>query len=125
MAVSSGQSFELNIGTPQRGAKEGYLMLFFSARAALGNIIAQMEDPTDPRLLTFTKFLITSITDDDIRDEILEMLNTKLKEIDASSLTNEEKAQKRNDTCMETLGDVTAFYDEFLGISHTIRIGGV
>ena len=123
MASEGTSQTELTLGTPKRGAKEGYLMLFFSARASLGNIIAQMEDATDPRFLMFTKFLISSITDDDIRDVIWKKLEKKLQEIDAGAGTNEDKAKKRNDFCMEILGDVTAFYDEFMGISHTIRIG--
>jgi hypothetical protein len=117
------QSTDITLGIPKRGAKEGYLMLFFSARAALGNIIAQMEDPTDPRFLMFTKFLISSITDDDIRDDVMKKLQTELKKVDTSGGTNEEKAHKRNDVCMEILGDVTAFYDEYLGVSHTVNIG--
>jgi hypothetical protein len=123
MASEGTSQTELTLGTPKRGAKEGYLMLFFSSRASLGNIIAQMEDATDPRLLMFTKFLISSITDDDIRDDVWKKLDANIKEIDRGDGTNEEKAKKRNDVCMEILGDVTAFYDEFMGISHTIRIG--
>jgi hypothetical protein len=51
-------------------------------------------------------------------------LMTKLKELDKKSMGNEEKASELFDICIDVLGDVTAFYDEFVGISHTLKIGG-
>jgi hypothetical protein len=118
------QTSSINLGISKRGSKDGYLMLFFQSRSDLGNIIQQWTDWTDPRIMIYTKFLITSITDDEIRGNIMKKLNTRLKEIDDLKVSNDKSSKEIIEACIDVLGDVTAFYDEFLGISHTISVGG-
>jgi hypothetical protein len=111
---------------PTRGSKEGYLMLHFNARQQLGRIIADPEQqPGNNRIVTFTKYMISSITDDEIRENIRVKYQTGLDELKREDLSNEDRHERTINISMEILGDITAFYDEFLGISHRLKIGMV
>lgn len=125
MTENQQSTFNISLGIPKKGAKDGYLMLFFSARNELGNIINGWKDWTDPRIIIYTKFLITGITDDEIRAKVMLKLNDKLKEIEEKKLSNDKASKENIDACVEVLGDITAFYDEYLGISHSINVGGI
>jgi hypothetical protein len=116
----------ITLDKPQRGAKDGYLQLFFVSRQQMGRIISdENAGVTDPRLVTYTKYLISSITDDKIRYNVMKKYKDLLEEIKGEGIGNEEKFDKIVDVSMEVLGDVTAFYDEFLGITHRLKIGVV
>lgn len=111
---------------PKRGSKDGYLQLFFIQLREYGKLISDPTgSPTDRRLVTFTQFLIAHITDDDIRDEVRKKYKTLLTEIQARPLDNEAKYSEIVEATMEVVGDVVAFYDEFLGITHRLEIGVV
>jgi hypothetical protein len=117
----------ITLDKPQRGAKDGYLQLFFVSRQQMGRIISDAEGGvTDNRIVTYTKYLISSITDDTIRKTVMTVYKERLDAIKKQKdLGNEAKFEQIMDVSMEILGDVTAFYDEFLGITHRVRIGTV
>lgn len=109
---------------PTRGSKDGYLQLYFVSRQQLGRIISDPDQSsTDHRIVTYTKFLISSITDDDIRGAVKEKYLNLIKETKEKDMDNEQRHEELINACMEILGDVNAFYDEFLGISHRLRVG--
>ena len=109
---------------PTRGSKDGYLQLYFICRQQLGRIISDPDQsPTDRRLITYTKYLISSITDDDIRGQVMDKYKALLVEIKKKNIDNEQRYEEIIDATMEILGDVNAFYDEFLGISHRLKVG--
>lgn len=109
---------------PTRGSKDGYLQLYFISRQQLGRIISDPDQSsTDRRIVTYTKFLISSITDDDIRDEVKQKYLGLIAEAKAKDTDNEQRHEELIDACMEILGDINAFYDEFLGISHRLKVG--
>lgn len=109
---------------PTRGSKDGYLQLYFISRQQLGRIISDPDQsPTDRRIITFTKFLISSITDDTIRDNVRVKYRGLLQDIKQKDIDNEQRHEEIVDASMEILGDVNAFYDEFLGISHRLKVG--
>jgi len=113
------------MNTPQRGSKEGYLQLFFISRQQFGRIIENSTSFTDERVIMYTRFMISSITDDDLRAEAEDNLDKDLEEIDKMEGSNEAKSKLRFKVCMYMLGDITAFYDQFLGVTHRLRIGNV
>jgi len=122
--MADDQENMIELDRPTRGAKDGYLQLFFISRQQLGRIISDPDGAvTDQRIITYTKFLISSITDDDIRDQVKEMYAEKIQAIKAEKLDNETRHEKMVDATMDVLGDVTAFYDEFLGITHRLKVG--
>ena len=109
---------------PTRGSKDGYLQLYFISRQQLGRIISDPDQSsTDRRIVTYTKFLISSITDDDIRDAVKQKYLGLIAEAKAKDTDNEQRHEELIDACMEILGDINAFYDEFLGISHRLKVG--
>jgi hypothetical protein len=113
------------INSPQRGSKDGYLQLFFLARQQLGRIIEQTSGLTDQRILMYTKHMISSITDDELREKAWDDLYENMKRIEEEGGTPEQKSAKIFDYCMELQGDITAFYDQFLGITHRLKAGTV
>lgn len=114
----------ITLDKPQRGAKDGYLQLFFVSRQQMGRIIADDNiSTTDDRIVIYTKYLISSITDDTIRFNVMKKYTTKLNEIKEKQIDNQLKYDEIIDASMDVLGDVTAFYDEFLGITHRLRVG--
>ena len=116
----------ITLDKPQRGAKDGYLQLFFVSRQQMGRIISdENTGVTDHRIVTYTKYLISSITDDEIRFTIMKKYKDGLLEIKHKPENNEVKFGEVVDLSMEVLGDVTAFYDEFLGITHRLKLGVV
>jgi hypothetical protein len=114
----------ITLDKPQRGAKDGYLQLFFVSRQQMGRIISdESGGAIDFRIVTYTKYLISSITDDTIRETVRKKYNDKLGEIKVKNLDNQQRFDETVEVSMEILGDVTAFYDEFLGITHRLKIG--
>lgn len=113
------------MNSPQRGSKEGYLQLFFISRQQLGRIIETSTSITDKRIIMYTRFMISSITDDGLRAQAEDELDLLLKEIADKDISNEERAEQTFVVCMRLQGDIVAFYDQFLGITHRLRIGTV
>ena len=113
------------INSPQRGSKDGYLQLFFISRQQLGRIIEQTQGVSDPRVLMYTKFMISSITDDELRGKAWEFLNEGLEKINDEPWSAEEKSKAIFNLCIELQGHISAFYDQFLGITHRLKAGSV
>ena len=68
--------------------------------------------------------MISSITDRETREELLEKLNEELEK--ARDLQDvEERGRAAMVAYMDVIGDVTEWYDEFLGITHRLVIGTV
>lgn len=114
----------ITLDKPQRGAKDGYLQLFFVSRQQMGRIISdENNSATDFRIVTYTKYMISSITDDTIRYNVKKKYEDLLNAIKDEHLDNQAQFDKIVDASMEILGDVTAFYDEFMGITHRLKVG--
>lgn len=114
----------VSLDKPQRGSKDGYLQLFFISRQQLGRIISDTEfSRTDYRLVIYTKYLISSITDDDIRDQVMKKYQNMITEAKQNHKDNESRYDALVDATMEVLGDITAFYDEFMGVTHRLKVG--
>jgi len=116
----------ISFDRPKRGSEDGYLQLFFIQMREYGKMISDPNaSPTDKRLITFTMFLISHITDDNIRQEVREIYLSKLDEIANMQLDNEAKSSEVVAASMGIVGDVVAFFDEFMGITHRLEIGVV
>jgi hypothetical protein len=74
----------------------------------------------------YTLKFISTITDDSIRKQAFDMFNDRISAINSSSGSVDEKNQQIADFCVgEMQGHITAFYDQFLGITHRLRLGTV
>jgi hypothetical protein len=114
----------ISLNTPQMGGKDGYLQLFFLSRQQFGRIIEEAGGPSDKRLLMFTRFMISSVVNDVIRASLEDEISEIEKEV-ALLGTNEERAEALFVELMRIQGDVSAYFDQFLGISHRLRVGTV
>jgi hypothetical protein len=112
---------------PERGAKDGYLQSFFRARDQMGRLIAEGNGYTDPRIRLYMLNMISGITDDTIRENAFEIFDKEIKKINETvGLSADEKQQEiANFCCGKMMGHVIAWYDQFMGITHRLRLGEV
>lgn len=111
---------EIDLGAPWRGAKEGYLQNYFITRQNFGSMLLSISSYADPRIPLMTDFLISAITDDTTRIAASELKRERYRDYinEMDDPSEEDKAQCLARACMDTLGDITAWYDEFLGITN-------
>jgi hypothetical protein len=120
--VSDGEQIILE--KPERGAKDGYLVTFFNSKTQLNRIIAETNGVDRVRLMTLS--MIASMTDDTIRQKTFDYFDMKINEINASDKSADEKNQAINDFCCGPMqGHITSYYDQFLGISHRLKLGTI
>jgi hypothetical protein len=112
---------------PERGAKDGYLQSFFRARDQMGRLIAEGNGYTDPRIRLYMLNMISGITDDTIREQAFGLFDQEIKKItDRTDLSADEKQQEiANFCCGKMQGHVISWYDQFMGITHRLRLGEV
>ena len=120
------------VDKPQRGAKEGYLTSYFNSSQQMNRVIAESNGISDHRIRLLTLKMIAGITDDDIREKTFMFFSQELAKIegltnkDGERLSADEKNQKIADFCCgEMQGLIVAWYDQFMGITHRLRLGGV
>jgi hypothetical protein len=128
--VADGESIILE--KPERGAKDGYLNLWYNERRGLDSVIIQSNGISDHRIRLYVRAMISGIVDDDIRKESLDYFDDKIKAIktikDESGrlLSVDEQNQMIADFCCgEMAGHVSSFYDQFVGVSHRLKLGKV
>jgi hypothetical protein len=123
----------IQIDKPERGSKDGYLQTFFNTSLQMNRLIAEGNGISDPRIRLFTLKMISSITDDVIRktafDYFFQQIDTIMVMKDPISgklLSMDERNQKIADFCCgEMQGHITAWYDEYMGITHRLKLGRV
>ena len=122
--VSNGES--IIIDKPERGAKEGYLQLYYNTSAHLNRVIAESNGISDHRFRLMTLKMIAQITDDTIRQRAFVYFEDRIRDINSTDEPVVEKNQKIADFCCgEMQGHIMSFYDQFLGITHRLKLGGV
>jgi hypothetical protein len=129
--VADGESIVLE--KPERGAKDGYLNTWYNERRGLDSVILQSNGISDHRIRLYVRAMISGIVDDDIRAKALQYFDDKIKEIREMKddetkrlLSVEEQNQLIADFCCgEMAGHVSSFYDQFVGVSHRLRLGKV
>lgn len=118
---------DITLEKPQRGSKDGYLQAFFNASQQMNRIIAESNGIADFRFRLYTLKMIAGITDDKIRKEMLEYFDQRISDINSlTDLTSDERNQKIADFCCgEMQGHIVAWYDQFMGITHRLKLGEV
>jgi hypothetical protein len=110
-----------DLGIPQRGAKDGYLAMIFEMALIGARILAETTDPTDPRFKRFVPLFVSMFPDRDARVEILKEISDAFD--DAKDERNDVRADLEHMACVRAWGKVIDLADEFIGITHTLRIG--
>ena len=123
--ISNGEAIILE--KPERGAKDGYLSMFYNSSQQMNRVIAESNGISDHRIRLLTLKMIAGITDDTIRKQAFEYFNKKIEEINnAPGKSADDKNQEiANFCCGEMQGHIVAFYDQFLGITHRLKLGSV
>jgi hypothetical protein len=129
--VSNGENIVLE--KPERGARDGYLNTWYNERRGLDSVIVQSNGISDHRIRLYVRAMISGIVDDTIRAKALEYFDAKIKEIhemkDGESqrlLSVDQQNQLIADFCCgEMAGHVSSFYDQFVGVSHRLKLGKV
>ena len=118
---------DITLEKPQRGSKDGYLQAFFNASQQMTRIIAESNGIADFRFRLYTLKMIAGITDVKIRKTMLEYFDQRISDINnLTDLTSDERNQKIADFCCgEMQGHIVAWYDQFMGITHRLKLGEV
>ena len=111
---------------PERGAKDGYLQMFYNSSQQMNRVIAESNGISDHRIRLLTLKMIGGITDDTIREKAFQYFDARIKAITDTNKSADEKNQEiANFCCGEMQGHITSFYDQFLGITHRLKLGGI
>ncbi len=116
----------IDLGAPLRGGKDGYLQHFFITRQNFSQLLTSIPSIRDPRISLFTDFMISSVTDEDTREELYgkkQQYYDELIEALDDHPTEDEKALCLAQACMKVLGDITSWFDDFLAITHSQTFG--
>lgn len=113
----------VDVGLPKKTAKEGYLTNYFITKQHLSSAIHEFKGPSDPRLRLYTYLLISDIVDDERRRAIYARFTKMIANIlKNKELDGEDKSWKIVEAVVVTLGDISSFYDEYLGVSTHQRL---
>lgn len=123
--VSNGENIILE--KPERGAKDGYLQRFYGSSAMMDSVIRDSNGIADHRLRLLTLKMIAGITDDTVRELAFKYFYAEIEKINKTpDISSEEKNQRIADFCCGRMqGHIVAFYDQFLGITHRLKLGTV
>lgn len=130
---------DFDINRPQRGARDGYFYLWIELNKQYGEIINTMQTGRyDPRIKRKVRQMIATVVDDNTQlwlwnvfEGALHNITTKPgmrfdekeKEWVEVKLTAEEKNELIMDLCDLIVGQIWAFYDQFMGVSHRLKMG--
>lgn len=117
---------DFDVNRPQRGSRDGYFYLWIELNKQYGEIVNSMDDGRyDPRIYRKIRQMIATITDDSIRLYAWNLLDKTIYTIktDSSYKTEKERHEAIMDTCDIILGEIWAFYDQFMGVTHRLRMG--
>jgi len=97
----------------------GLFLRYYSTFAAL---ICDTKLDTDYRIEMFTTLMISSIPDDDIRAKLRELKEALIKERTAGIVDVGDRNRIITKTCLEVVGDISAYMDLYLGTSKKISV---
>jgi hypothetical protein len=118
------ENFDVN--RPMRGAKDGYMWRWFDLDRDYSRIISNMADKRyDQRIPRLTRHMISTVVDDNIRLYLFNLYDKTMNNIqnDPELGTEQKKADAIMDACDWFIGEIWAFYDQFTGVTHRLRVG--
>lgn len=121
----------LEFGMPKQTASAGYLTSFFYNLQSVLGAISSMSSPTDPKVELMVRMVLNTIVHDDKRELAIKRLEERKREYVAALLksnprpTNEERAIEIQKAVVDSVGDASAYYDEYVGISRKLEVGWI
>ncbi len=128
MTTDNNSSGHIGVSTdkPQRGIKENYMELYYRTHDKLAQIVAESNGVSDHRIRLYTLMMISMFPDDTIRKRTYDYFYQEIGKINKDTKDVEERNQKIAEFCLgEMQGLITSHFDQFMGITHKIVIGGV
>jgi hypothetical protein len=119
------------IRLPKKSINSEYFFSILLVIRTLDNVLGNMQRIDDPRPPILARQIINRILDDDIKYELLDKFDSKMKEINemkdssgqpASSI---EKWEEKVRVSQDFVGEVTSYLDEFLALHKGQEIGEV
>lgn len=121
---------------PERESNPGYLNILFRYLSMMAATIIDMESYSDLRVSMLTDLMISTIPNKKTGNLRGKMRKFKKNEIEKRlreatieaeergiTFTNEDEARVIIEVCLETVGLVTDFMDESIGLSRKLEIG--
>lgn len=124
--AGGGLPADFEINRPQRGSRDGYFYLWLELNKQYGEITNSMKSGGyDPRIYRKVRHMIATITDDSIKLYAWNLLEGTIHNIktDKTLDTPAKQGEAIMDTCDIILGEVWSFYDQFMGVTHRLRMG--
>lgn len=114
----------IGLDLPQKDNR-GLAGLFLRYFSTLGALVCDTQSGSDFRIEMFVNLMIASVPEDETRDTIKqfkkELIDEKLKLLgDDADL--DEKNQARVTACMEVVGEISGYVDQYLGTSKKISV---
>ena len=114
----------IGLDLPQKDNR-GLAGLFLRYFSTLGALVCDTQTSADFRIEMFVNLMIASIPEDETRDTIKEMKRELIKEnldVLGNSADMDEKNHARVTACMEVIGEISGYVDQYLGTSKKIAV---
>lgn len=114
----------IGLDLPQKDNR-GLAGLFLRYFSTLGALVCDTQSSTDFRIEMFVNLMIASIPEDETRDTVKQfkkqLIDEHLGVLD-SQADVDEKNQARITACMEVVGEISGYVDQYLGTSKKISV---
>jgi len=115
----------IDAGVPELEGREGYFATYLSMKLHLARWLGTETGPgsTDPRVFLFTQLMVSHITDPEERARLDAKIWTeqaRLMKVLAPNdkvASNEVKTIALRDACFVVQGDISTWYDKFVGVT--------
>ena len=111
----------IDAGVPEMEGRDGYYATYLSMKLHLATWLSSPDGGsiTDQRVFLFTELLISHITDGEERERLRKLL--KEKEIEflegQKDPSNEDRSLAKREACFFVQGQVTSWFDKFVGVT--------
>lgn len=121
-----------NLDIPLREGTPGYLGMFYAVYLRMAGVLSDAAfNQTDLRPILMFQFLVSMIPGEEHRAAIRSVYERRIaeyteaaqKETGTTGLSNEEAYRISLRAALETVGEVTDFTDEHIGISNENKLG--
>jgi|GEM_PF-4008254 len=118
MADAKSGEGDVAINVPRKNANDLYLSNIMACLGTHRQVFSEIDNVTDPKIISSTRECIIAILDDVIRKDLLNAFETALSEVySVKGLDNNQKGHLVVRVCQNAVGEVYSFLDEYIGLS--------
>ena len=123
--LSGGSGEGKQIRLPRKSMQSEYLLSCLLAIRDMDAVCRNMQRLDDPRPPITARQIINRILDDEIRYKLLDALDAKIDEINASKDSEKIKSAAIIRASQDAIGEVNSYFDEFFALHKGQLIGDV